>query len=75
LLLFVIKAQFLAFYLLNLFKFFFIILSVTMNSLLFNIQYGVKRFKQFRKKLILDYKKGDKHAHTNPHALPLEVKQ
>jgi hypothetical protein len=46
-----------------------------MNSLLFNIQYGVKRFKQFRKKLILDYKKGDKHDHTNPHALPLELKQ
>jgi hypothetical protein len=46
-----------------------------MNSLLINIQYGVKRFKQFRKKLILDYKFGDKHAHTNPHALPLELKQ
>ena len=42
-----------------------------MNSLLFNIQYGVKRFKSFRKKLILDYKKGDKHSHTNPHAIPL----
>lgn len=35
----------------------------------------MKRFKSFRKKLILDYKKGDKHSHTNPHALPLELKQ
>ena len=50
-------------------------LSVIMNTLLLNIQYGVKRFRQFRKKLILDYKKGDKHDHRNPHALPLEQKQ
>ncbi len=46
-----------------------------MNSLLFNIQYGLARFKSFRKRLILDYKKGDKHSHTNPHAIPLELKQ
>lgn len=46
-----------------------------MNRLVLNIEYGLKRFKSFRKKLILDYKKGDKHSHTNPHALPLEVKQ
>lgn len=28
----------------------------------------------FRKKLVLDYKKGNKHTHRNPHAIPLEVK-
>lgn len=30
--------------------------------------------KSFRKKLPLDYKKGDRHTHRNTHALPLEVK-
>lgn len=33
-------------------------------------QYG----RTFRKKLVLDYKKGDKHTHRNTHAIPLEVK-
>lgn len=28
----------------------------------------------FRKKLPLDYKKGDKHTHRNTHALPLKTK-
>lgn len=28
----------------------------------------------FRKTLPLDYKKGNKHSHANPHALPLRVK-
>jgi hypothetical protein len=46
-----------------------------MNLLLTNIQFGLKRFKNFRKKLILDYKKGKKHAHKNPHAIPLILKQ
>ena len=46
-----------------------------MNFLLTNIHFGVKRFRQFRKKLVLDYKKGDKHAHKNPHAIPLVEKQ
>ena len=42
-----------------------------MNMLINNITYGMKRFKKFRKKLVLDYKKGGKHAHRNPHAIPL----
>lgn len=46
-----------------------------MNSLLTKLTYGLKRFKQFRKKLVLDYKKGGKHAHKNPHAIPLVLKQ
>ena len=46
-----------------------------MNRLVTEISFGVKRFKQFRKKLVLDYKKGGKHAHRNPHAIPLELKQ
>lgn len=46
-----------------------------MNSLTTTITFGVKRFKQFRKKLVLDYKKGGKHAHKNPHAIPLVLKQ
>lgn len=28
----------------------------------------------FRKTLPLDYKKGNKHSHHNPHALPMRVK-
>lgn len=46
-----------------------------MNVLLTQIQFGVKRFKHFRKTLILDYKKGGKHDHKNQHALPLELKR
>lgn len=46
-----------------------------MNTLLTQIQFGVKRFANFRKRLVLDYKKGKKHDHTNPHAIPLELKQ
>ena len=47
-----------------------------MNSLLTTtVAFGIKRFKQFRKKLVLDYKKGGKHAHKNPHAIPLVLKQ
>lgn len=46
-----------------------------MNTLLTRIQFGLKRFANFRKKLVLDYKKGGKHDHTNPHAIPLELKQ
>lgn len=42
-----------------------------MNSLVLNIHYNIRHFKSFRKHLIQDYKKGDKHAHTNPHAIPL----
>ena len=42
-----------------------------MNKLLTRIDFGVKRFKAFRKKLIHDYKKGSRHDHTNPHALTL----
>ena len=39
--------------------------------LLTRLEFGVKRFKNFRKKLVLDYKKGGKHAHKNPHAIEL----
>lgn len=46
-----------------------------MNSLLTQIQFGIKRFKSFRKKLVLDYKWGGKHAHKNTHAIPLKLKQ
>lgn len=46
-----------------------------MNTLLTQIQFGIKRFANFRKRLVLDYKKGNKHDHTNPHAIPLEIKQ
>lgn len=46
-----------------------------MNTLLTQLQFGVKRFANFRKRLVLDYKKGKKHHHTNPHAIPLELKQ
>ena len=46
-----------------------------MNMLLTIVEYGVKRFKHFRKQLILDYKKGKRHQHTNPHAMPNELKQ
>jgi hypothetical protein len=46
-----------------------------MNNLLTSVNYGVKRFKHFRKKLVLDYKKGSPHDHKNPHAIPLELKQ
>ena len=42
-----------------------------MNKLVTNIEFGLKRFKNFRKKLILDYKKGTRHDHANPHAIPL----
>ena len=42
-----------------------------MNMLITRIEFGVKRFAQFRKKLTLDYKKGGKHDHKNPHAIPL----
>jgi len=28
----------------------------------------------FRKGLVLDYKKGNKHTHRNTHAIPLKVK-
>lgn len=28
----------------------------------------------FRKTLTLDFKKGNKHTHRNPHALPMKVK-
>lgn len=39
------------------------------------IQAFFAKFAQtFRKKLPLDYKKGDRHTHRNPHALPLNVK-
>ena len=46
-----------------------------MNALLLNISFGLKRFKQFRKHVPVDFKRGDKHAHRNPHAMPLQVKQ
>lgn len=46
-----------------------------MNTLLTQIQFGLKRFKNFRKRLVLDYKWGNKHAHKNTHAIPLELKQ
>ena len=42
-----------------------------MNKLLTRIDFGVKKFKAFRKTLVHDYKKGSRHDHTNPHALPL----
>jgi hypothetical protein len=48
-----------------------IILSVSMNALVLNISFGLKRFKQFRKHVPVDFKRGDKHAHRNPHAMPL----
>ena len=44
----------------------------------FNIKliaaFSRKLGKSFRKKLPLDYKKGDRHTHRNTHALPLELK-
>lgn len=46
-----------------------------MNTLLTQIQFGIKKFKNFRKRLVLDYKMGGKHDHTNPHAIPLKLKQ
>lgn len=46
-----------------------------MNTLLTQIQFGIKKFQNFRKRLVLDYKKGGKHDHTNPHAIPLKLKQ
>ena len=46
-----------------------------MNMLVTRLEFGVKRFKAFRKRLVLDYKKGNKHDHKNPHAIPLETKQ
>lgn len=46
-----------------------------MNFLLTKLTFEFKRFKQFRKNLVLDYKKGGKHAHKNPHAIPLVLKQ
>lgn len=36
--------------------------------------YFAKFAQTFRKTLPLDYKKGDRHTHRNPHALPLKVK-
>jgi len=42
-----------------------------MNSLVLSLQFGVKRFKQYRKNLPITFKNGDKHAHRNPHAMPL----
>ena len=45
-----------------------------MNALTTKLTFGVRRFAQFRKKLILDFKKGGKHDHRNTHALPLELK-
>ena len=46
-----------------------------MNILVTRLEFGVKKFKAFRKRLVLDYKKGNKHDHKNPHAIPLEIKQ
>lgn len=46
-----------------------------MNALVLNISFGLKRFKQFRKHVPVDFKRGDKHAHRNPHAMPLQFKQ
>ena len=45
-----------------------------MNNLVTSLNFGVKRFKQFRKHLVLDYKHGGKHDHRNPHAIPLPIK-
>lgn len=36
--------------------------------------FGRKFGRAFRKKLPLDYKKGDKHTHRNMHAIPMETK-
>ena len=38
------------------------------------IFYSVGFGKSFRKKLPLDYKKGNRHTHKNPHALSLATK-
>jgi hypothetical protein len=46
-----------------------------MNFLTLQIQCGIKRYKAFRKTLIQDYKKGKRHEHTNPHAMPNKLKQ
>ena len=46
-----------------------------MNILANKITFGVKKFKQFRKSLVHDYKKGKPQDHKNPHAIPLELKQ
>lgn len=35
------------------------------------VNFGAKRFKSFVKKLPLDYKKGGRKTHKNPHAIPL----
>ena len=45
-----------------------------MNNLVTQLTYGVKRFKNFRKHLVHDYKWGGKHDHRNTHAIPLELK-
>ena len=46
-----------------------------MTLSLFKLKQGLFRpFKHFRKNLPLDYKKGGKHDHKNPHAIPLKVK-
>ena len=46
-----------------------------MNTLLTRIQFGLKRFKHFRKTLGDDYKKAGDHEYTNSHAIPLQLKE
>ena len=45
-----------------------------LGNLTLQFNFGVKRFQTFRKKLPLDYKKGDRHSHKNTHAMPLPIK-
>ena len=46
-----------------------------MKALTLDLQFFVKKGgKAFRKTLPLDFKKGDKHTHRNPHALIMEQK-
>ena len=46
-----------------------------MNTLTTKIVFEIRRFANFRKRLIHDFKKGGKHDHRNQHALPLELKE
>ncbi len=41
------------------------------NFLCLNINFAKSWGKKFRKTLPLDYKKGDRHSHKNPHAIPM----
>jgi hypothetical protein len=46
-----------------------------MNMITSRVQMYFASFGQtFRKKLVVDFKKGNKHTHRNTHAMPLHVK-